>query len=356
MLITQEFQQLRKEKESNYHFLQTVVEHSGVPLMVYDEETLKITLMNKAAKELFKRPHLTNLKSIEQLDKHLFQLILKLQSGQKELIKTVIENELLHLSVLAREIKLDDRLHKLISFQNIKAELDEQEIQSWQKLIRVLTHEIKNSAIPISTLTEVINQMIVDERGELKDLSQLQQEDLDDLKIGIRTVQKRSAGLVNFVNAYGELAKIPQPKFQRVHVLELVERTEALLGPDLKRAGVKLTKAVDPALQIEADMDMVEQILINLIKNAKEALVNTEQPCIELTTFIKNHRTVIVVKDNGPGIEAEAMDQIFVPFYTTKKQGSGIGLSLSRQYMRAQKGNLTVTSSPEAGTSFFMIF
>ena len=356
MLITHEFQQLREEKESNYHFLQAVVEHSGIPLLAYDEESLKITLMNRASKELFKRPHLTNVESLEQIDKNLFQLILGLKSSEKQLIKIVVESELLHLSILAKEIKMNNKLHKLISFQNIKAELDEQEIESWQKLIRVLTHEIKNSAIPISTLTEVINQMIVDEYGELKDLSQLQQEDLDDLKIGIRTVQKRSAGLVNFVNAYGELAKTPQPKIETVNVLELVERTEALFGPEMNKTGINLIKSIDPPLEIQADVDMVEQILINLIKNAKEALTNIEEPCIEVSAFIKNHRTILVVKDNGPGIESEAMDQIFVPFYTTKKEGSGIGLSLSRQYMRAHKGNLTVNSSPGFGTAFFMIF
>ncbi|MCG8386719.1 MAG: hypothetical protein MJA30_14315, partial [Cytophagales bacterium] len=216
--ITGEFQKLRREKESNYHFLQAVVEHSAVPLVGYRENDLVITLMNEAAKDLFKKPYLKTAKALSKIDKSLGQKVLALESGQKELAKILINNELLSLSVMAKELRLDGELYKLVSFQNIKAELDEKELDSWQKLIRVLTHEIKNSAIPISTLTEVVNQMITDSDGELKDLSTLDKEDLEDLKLGIKTVQKRSKGLVNFVNAYGQLAKIPQPKIQWIEV------------------------------------------------------------------------------------------------------------------------------------------
>ncbi len=354
--ITGEFQKLRREKESNYHFLQAVVEHSAVPLVGYRENDLVITLMNEAAKDLFKKPYLKTAKALSKIDKSLGQKVLELESGQKELAKILINNELLSLSVMAKELRLDGELYKLVSFQNIKAELDEKELDSWQKLIRVLTHEIKNSAIPISTLTEVVNQMITDSDGELKDLSTLDKEDLEDLKLGIKTVQKRSKGLVNFVNAYGQLAKIPQPKIQWIEVDTLIENVLSLLQYDFKKQGIKVETSPAPSLRVQADPELVEQVLINLIKNAKEALADTPAPTIKVSCRQEKGKIILSVEDNGPGIDAETLENIFVPFYTTKKEGSGIGLSLSQQIMRAHKGNLSVHSEPGVRTCFYMFF
>lgn len=353
--ITDEFQKLRREKESNYHFLQAVVEHSGIPLIGFKQATLEVTLMNQAAKELFKKPYLKNAKSIGKIDKKLGDCMINLKSGERQLIKIVIDNKLLSLSILAKELKLDDELYKLVSFQNIKAELDEQELESWQKLIRVLTHEIKNSAIPISTLTEVVNQMITEEDGELKDLSTLDQEDLADLKIGIKTVQKRSKGLVSFVNAYGELSRIPKPKFQSIDLKQLTQDVEILLRPEMNKSSIQLINEVAPtALQI--DPELIEQVLINLLKNAREALTEASEAKIIMKTSRENEKTLLSVIDNGTGIDLETLDNIFVPFYTTKKEGSGIGLSLSKQIMRAHNGDLIVQSELGKGTAFSMVF
>jgi len=354
--ITDEFRKLRQEKESNYHFLQAVVEHSAVPLIGYRENDLEITLMNEAAKDLFKKPYLKTAKAIGRIDKSLGEKVLQLESGQKELARILINNELLSLSVMAKELRLDGQLYKLVSFQNIKAELDEKELDSWQKLIRVLTHEIKNSAIPISTLTEVVNQMITGEDGELRNLSTLDKEDLEDLKLGIRTVQKRSQGLVSFVNAYGQLAKIPQPRIERVKVSDLVTNVLSLLQYDLKKSGIKVEAFIDPSISITADPELMEQVLINLLKNAREALQGSKQPTIEIKCRVDQGKTTLSVEDNGPGIDPETLEQIFIPFYTTKKEGSGIGLSLSRQIMRAHKGNLSVHSELGAGTRFYLTF
>ena len=356
MTITEEFQKLRREKESNYHFLQAVVEHSAVPLIGYRENDLEVTLMNEAAKDLFKKPYLKNAKAIGRIDRSLGQKVLQLESGQKELAKILINNELLSLSVMAKELRLEGELYKLVSFQNIKAELDEKELDSWQKLIRVLTHEIKNSAIPISTLTEVVNQMITGDDGELRDLSTLDKEDLEDLKLGIRTVQKRSKGLVSFVNAYGQLAKIPQPKIQSVEVASLVNNVLSLLQYDFKKTGIEVKTSIDPKIYIPADPELIEQVLINLLKNAKEALKDIGSPKINIICRQEKGKIIVSVTDNGPGIDAETLENIFVPFYTTKKEGSGIGLSLSQQIMRAHKGNLSVHSEPGVGTRFHMIF
>ncbi|MEM7106925.1 MAG: ATP-binding protein [Bacteroidota bacterium] len=353
--ITDEFQKLRREKESNYHFLQAVVEHSGIPLLGFQESTLEVTLMNEAAKALFKKPYLKNAKAISKIDKKLGECVLQLKSGERELLKILVSNELLSLSIVAKELRLNGELFKLVSFQNIKAELEEQELESWQKLIRVLTHEIKNSAIPISTLTEVVNQMITEEDGELKDLSTLDQEDLADLKVGIKTVQKRSKGLVSFVNAYGELAKIPQPKFEKVDLKTLTDDVVTLLLPEMRKSNVTLINEVHTST-LQIDPELIEQVLINLVKNAREAVNGKETGKVVIRSSTDAGRMVISVVDNGSGIDGETLDNIFVPFFTTKKEGSGIGLSLSRQIMRAHKGDLVVQSQLGTGSEFSMVF
>lgn len=354
--ITHEFQKLRREKESNYHFLQAIVEHSGIPMIGFMEENQEITLMNEAAKDLFKKPYLKYVKALRKIDRQLEQAVLTLKSGEKQLLKVLIDNELLSLSVFSKEIKLDNQLYKLVSFQNIKAELDEKELESWQKLIRVLTHEIKNSAIPISTLTEVVNEMIIDENGKLKDLSALEQDDLEDLSLGLQTVEKRSKGLVKFVNAYGELARVPTPKIEVIKLKKYLEDIKRLLINEMERNHVQLVIECTDDATVKADPELIEQVIINLLKNAREALTEKKDAMITLRVIQNNSKVSIAVIDNGHGINEDTLENIFVPFYTTKNEGSGIGLSLSRQIMRAHKGSLTVHSAVDVGTEFYLGF
>ena len=354
--IMEQFKKLRNEKESNFHFLQAVVEHSGVALIGYRVKDEQITLMNQAAKTLFDKPFMTTIQNFNHIDRQLTSVIKKLQSGEKEMVKVLINNHLLNLSVLAKELKLEDEYYKLVSFQNIKAELDEKELEAWQKLIRVLTHEIKNSAIPISTLTEVINNIIIDSNGQVKDLGKLEKEDLEDVKVGMQTVLKRSKSLVNFVEAYGKLARLPEPKIKTIKVSEFFRDIENLVRNDLRKSNIELKLDIDENIKLKADPEMLEQVLINLIKNAREALGNNENPVITLKAYHEDNQVVIEIEDNGEGIEAEILENIFVPFYTTKKDGSGIGLSLSRQIIRAHGATIAVTSTPGSGTTFILRF
>ncbi|UII26097.1 HAMP domain-containing histidine kinase [Fulvivirga maritima] len=353
-IITGEFQKLRKEKESNYHFLQTIVEHATVPMLSYREDTNAINVINQAAKELFKKPFINQIDSLKLINADLTSLILRIESGQKELIKLSIDNEYLNLSVSAKQIRLEGVPYKLISLQNIKAELDEKEVESWQRLIRVLTHEIKNSAIPISTLTSVIIQLITNHDGHLIDLSTLDEEDLNDLHLGIKTIDKRSKGLVHFINAYGELAKVPQPELRTITSQELFNSIIPLFKQQLEENDIHFSLSGE-SMPLLIDHDLIEQVLINIIKNAKEALVNTKNAEIYIHTYQHKGQKIIQIDDNGPGIPKEELDNIFIPFFTTKKDGSGIGLSLSRQIMRAHNGNIQV-SSTDKGTSFYLQF
>ncbi|MBL3657366.1 sensor histidine kinase [Fulvivirga sediminis] len=353
-VITESFQNVRKEKESNYHLLQTTIEHATVPMLSYREDTNTINLINKAAKELLKKPFLQTIDALKIVNADLSTLIKNLESGQKELIKLSIDHEYLNLSVSAKQIRLEGIPYKLISLQNIKAELDEKEVESWQRLIRVLTHEIKNSAIPISTLTSVIVQLITDEHGNLADLTSLDKEDLNDLHLGIKTVDKRSKGLVNFINAYGELAKIPTPLLQPINSQELFNAILPLFKQELEESNIHFSLSGD-SISLMIDPDLIEQVLINIIKNAKEALAQTDNAEIHIMTYLHKGQATIQINDNGPGIPQEELDNIFIPFFTTKKEGSGIGLSLSRQIMRAHKGNIEAMSTPE-GSSFYLKF
>ncbi|WP_421889387.1 sensor histidine kinase [Marinoscillum sp.] len=347
-VITAEFIKLRSEKESNFHFLKTVVEHSGVPLMAYTVDDEEVTLVNQSVKALFGIPYFTKLGSLQRADSALVDTIRSLRTGDKVLVKVKISGELMYLSIVTRELILQGRRNKVIAFHNINAELDQKEVESWQKLIRVMTHEIKNSVIPISTLAEVINDMLKGNGTESSALGDLSPEDQEDLIVSIQTIEKRSKGLVKFVASYGDLARVPRPELQEVDLCELVREVVRLQEKPLHKAGIKLeTNFPKGALLLSLDAEMIQQVVINLVKNAAEALTDAGTRNGQIQLIIAKHASEVVVQvvDNGPGIEEDIMDQIFIPFFTTKKEGSGIGLSYSRQIMRAHNGNLRVKST-----------
>ena len=352
--INKVMKDLRNEKATNLLYLQTVVEHVRVAVLCFDEN-YKVQLVNKAAKELFQRPYLTSVNSLEIVSPKVVAKIMSMESGERELIKVQIGGQLNNLSVLVTTFKRQGKTYKQVSFQDIKNELEEKEIESWQKLIRVLTHEIKNSVIPISTLSDVILQMIKDE-DDKPNLAKLDEESVEDLVGGLETIETRSKGLANFVKTYDQLTKLPQPEFQQVNVKKMIERVQSLFKPDLEHRDIQLHLFSPDDLQIEADPDLIDQILINLVKNAMEAVNGREKGIIRISAMQTEQDVILTIKDNGPGIPDEILENIFVPFYTTKESGSGIGLSLSRQIMRLHRGNITCTSTEGEGTSFVLRF
>lgn len=357
-VITGEFIKLRSEKESNFHFLKTVVEHSGVPLMAYTVDDEEVTLVNQSVKTLFGIPYFTKLGSLQRADPTLVETIRSLRTGDKVLVKVKINGEMMYLSIVTRELILQGRRNKVIAFHNINTELDQKEVESWQKLIRVMTHEIKNSVIPISTLAEVINDMLKGSGEGSFALGDLSPEDQDDLIVSIRTIEKRSKGLVKFVASYGDLARVPRPELQQVDLCELVREVVRLQEKPLRKVGITLkTNFPKGALTLSLDGEMIQQVVINLVKNAAEALKDANTPNGQIQLVIAKYASEVVVQvaDNGPGIEEEILDQIFIPFFTTKKEGSGIGLSYSKQIMRAHNGNLRVKSTG-AGAVFELSF
>ena len=346
----------RIEKEIHYQYLQFIINHINLAIVCYKEDG-NIELFNPAASKLLGIGHAGNIQLFKKLDEKLYKLILKLGSGQKELIKLMINGELMDLSIHATEFKLQGIHFKLISFQNIKSELEEQELESWQKLIRVLTHEIMNSVTPVSSLSTAINEMLQDDKGNRISLSNIEKEDADDMYDSLKTIEERSKSLLNFVSSYKNLTRLPHPHFQHIHIKDIFEHVKVLMNKEMEKNNIRFDVNIGAkGMEIYADKDMIQQVLINLIVNAKDALEKRENKKIELISIRNKEKILIQVKDNGPGIDEENIDKVFVPFFTTKKKGSGIGLSLARQIIRLHKGSIFFQTEKGQGTTFTLEF
>ncbi|MDW8210394.1 MAG: ATP-binding protein [Cytophagales bacterium] len=350
------FRQVRSEKEAHCHYLRSIIHHMNIGLISFDAEG-NIKIINAAARRMLKLSgkvqHIRDLASVgsEMVDK-----LIQLPPSSRELIKLVHSTETIHLSVDATVITLQGKEYKLISLQNIQTELEEQELDAWKQLVRVLTHEIMNSVTPIASLAATLESEAEDLQTAGKSLTT---EELSDWQTALKTIQRRSEGLMRFISDFRNLTQLPEPHLKNVAVAEIFEHILRLMESDLKANEIAYhTEIIPSSLMITADREMIEQALINIVKNAIEALSNRAEGRMLWLQAYYDHTShpLIVVRDNGPGIDPDAIERIFVPFYTTKKSGSGIGLSFSRQVMRAHKGTLTVHSTLGEGAAFIMRF
>lgn len=352
-LLTSEFRRLNAEKEANHQYLDAVVEHLNVALLCLDAED-NVILMNHQAKLLFDSPYLHNLDALEKLNPDLPILVKGLKNGQHQLVNMTLAKESLQLAVYATNFQLLENDYKVISFQNIRDELEQHEIDSWHKLIRVLTHEIINSITPITALTQVIKQRLAPQDKENSAIDSLTAEEIVDLQRSISSIESRSKGLQEFVQTYQRLTTIPSPNIETIEVSVLIDSVSRLISPELEKRAIHLRYTNDGSLlRVNVDPRQIEQILINLINNAIESLSNTKDPEICIHARLANpDRVEIQVADNGSGIAHEYLDQVFVPFFTTKQDGSGIGLSISRQMAIQNQAILSVDSETERGCIF----
>jgi signal transduction histidine kinase len=281
-----------------------------------------------------------------------------MKAGEKQLIKLVVEDELQQLSVYATEFRMRGEEFLLVSLQNISSELEEKEIESWQKLIRVLTHEIMNSITPISSLASTVQDILIEESDENFKIRELDEDDVESIQQALSTISSRSQGLLTFVETYRNLTRIPRPNFRYFKVRELFDRAHVLLKPKMDKYGIVCNARLFPEeLMITADPDLIDQVVINLLLNAIDAVKETLQPEIAVTASINaSGRVSIDFADNGSGIKPDILDKVFMPFFTSKKEGSGIGLSLSRQIMHLHKGTISVKSRPGEGAVFTLVF
>ena len=338
------FRQARAEKEEQAHYLQTVVQHIGIGLIVFDSAG-EVSLINNAAKRLLGVPRLGHIADLDRVNPILTATLQHLGPQGRDLVRL----EEIQLALHASVFRLSHREHTLVALHDIGPDLDEKEMEAWQNLIRVLTHEIMNSITPIASLAATANGML--------QADALDAEATEDIRSAVSTIQRRSEGLLHFVEAYRGLTRVPAPSFEIVSVAGLFARVEQLMRPQFVKSAVELRLQVDPpSLELTADPEQVEQILINLLRNAREATAHRAGAGVDLTAYMARDKVVIEVADNGPGIVAEALGKVFIPFFTTKRDGSGIGLSLCRQIMRLHRGAIAVRSEPGVRTVFALRF
>lgn len=342
------FRATRAEKEEQALYLQMVVQHIGVGLVAFDRQG-EVSLINNAAKRLLRVNRLGNISDLESRGPGLAQTLTTLGPRRKALLRLEEDGEVRQLACFAALFRTGEEEHRLVSLHDIQSELEEQEMEAWQRLIRVLTHEIMNSITPIASLSATAEGLLQQET--------IAGEDVSDVRTAVHTIQRRSQGLLQFVDAYRDLTRVPAPDFQITPVSGLFERVTQLMAHQFQEAGVELVHAVDPpSLEVTADPAQVEQVLINLLRNACDAAGGRDGARVELTASMDRDRVVIDVADNGTGIVEEALDKLFIPFFTTKQDGSGIGLSLCRQIMRLHRGTISARSEPGVRTEFSLRF
>lgn len=348
------FKQTRAEKEEQMLFLQVIIQHINTGIISFNAEG-KIGVINNAAKHLLQIPQFRDIKDLGKLSPKLLKEVMDMKPGQRISFKV---NNGLHLIIQSASLKMGGQSWSLLSLQNINAELQSNELEAWQNLTKVLRHEIMNSITPISSLVDSLRTILDEDSYVQQEGFLIKRDGFQDIQEGLDTIANRSKGLVTFVNAYRDYTNIPEPKKELVTVKSLFENVIGLMKEELKSNHIDIHTEIIPVdLELLCDPDQITMILINLVKNASESIQNQADRTILLRALGQGDLgTIIQVEDHGSGIIPEALERIFVPFYTTKKTGSGIGLAISRQIMNLHRGSLQVTSIPNEKTIFTLNF
>lgn len=351
--INTTFKVITREKETQFHYLQKILELVDTGILSYNIDTGEVGWMNESFKKLLSIPYLKTIGSLARRDETLYSDVMEIKAGEQKIVTLQKEKQSIKLLLSATAFQTDGMMYKLLAFQNVSGALDENESQAWQKLLSVMTHEIMNSVAPISSLAGTLQNRLDHYRIE-----QGTPEGLEDLELGIDTIKRRSEGLLKFAETYRNLSKITTLNLQKNLIRDIFENLYQLMQPTLIQKNIDLEiNLKDPEITLEADTNLLDQVLINLLVNAIEAVKEREEPKIILSAYIQpDNRVVIKVVDNGVGIPKELTDKIFIPFFSTRKTGSGIGLSLCKQIMLLHKGNIQVQSIPGEGTSFLLQF
>lgn len=353
--IIRNFRLIRLDKEAEHQFFRATVDHIPFGIIAFNQKD-RVEMVNDAFLELFQVKGITQLESLSGVWPGLPGLMRSLSDRQELLKQVSISGSLHHLIFLASRFKLQQQEISLISVRDISREMDRNELEAWQKLLRVLRHEILNSITPIKLLANNLSVMLNPE-GELIAISSLSSDEILQMKTGLETIHRRATGLSNFLDAYSNLYRVPDLQLKQVHVTEMVERIMQLFKDQLqvRKISQEFT-CPDPGLTILMDERMIEQVLINLVKNSLDALNESDKPSILVFSKIIDRKPVIGVKDNGQGIPSDQLESIFVPFYSTKEGGTGIGLSFSQHVMRLHQGQLKVSTTAGQGCEFQLVF
>jgi len=354
--INSTFKVISKEKETQYQYLQKILELVDTGIISYEMDNGTVVWMNEAFKKILGIPYLKTIHSLEKKDNILYQRILALSNGESQVLTIGRDHNHFKILLSATAFQTDGKKYKLIAFKNVNEALEETESNAWQRLLSVMTHEIMNSVAPISSLADTLKNMLEHSMQEFEGHAQAGM--LEDIELGVNTIKRRSEGLLKFAETYRSLNKITSLNLKKVFVKDLFGNLRHLMQPTLAQKEIQLELVLkDPGMMLQIDIHLVEQVLINLLVNAMEAVRGRENPRIVLSAAAtSDNRTMIKVADNGVGMPAELLDKIFIPFFSTRKNGSGIGLSLCKQIMMLHKGNIQVQSTENEGTAFYLLF
>ncbi len=352
--IMERFRDSRQSQEQELRRLKALIEHVPVPLISLKPDG-ELELHNNASRRLFGHARSNQLQDLEQFGQEFPKRLVEIQAGERHLVNFVVDDIERNLAVAATKISLGDQSEKVLSLQDIQSELDSIQMQSWQELVRVLTHEIMNSITPVASLAKTTGDLVndsianVDARQDLANLAELREE-LVDIKSAVDTVSRRSDGLMAFVQSYRRLTHLPVPGKSPCRLDAVFADVSQLVSAQWQDKAIHLACEVEPqTLSVQADRDLIEQVLINLLRNAEQALEGRPDASVRLGARLNRRGQVLIeVQDNGPGISEELATKVFVPFFTTKREGSGVGLALTRQVMIAHGGSVSLVR-PQVG-------
>ena len=338
----------RVQNRFQQQFYEELISHSTSGLLAYDEIG-QVKLVNPPVLGFLGLHHLSSMKTIENRFPAFYQSINNLQPGKTIVYKFLSEGDTLPLQIRSSLFNFGEKRYRLLAFQNIKTELDEKEVEAWQNLFRILSHEIMNSIAPITSLAQTIARSLPKEGSEI---SSSEKVDYNRIKRIATTIEEQSNLMMSFVEKYRKLYKIPEPDIKAINVEDWLTRFRILYHQEMLEKGIKFDVQSSQVDSFSADDNLISQVIVNLLRNAQQALSGLENGNIRLSVSKNGEYTNIVVEDNGTGIPEEYTNQIFIPFFTTNPGGNGIGLAISRQIVLRHGGTITFSSVPEKGTKF----
>jgi signal transduction histidine kinase len=354
--LNRHFQDIRLQNEYNEKYYKTLIRNSATGILVLNERN-EVELMNEVASRYAGiSPDSTNPNILKVKNTLFYEAICKLQPGENQTYRQISGNTIQMLLFNAILFQKNEEFVKLVSIQDIRQELESRELESYRKLIRVLTHEIMNLLSPLNSVAVSLNAAYHPANQPIR-LTALNEEILKTTLNSIEIINEQSIGLMNFVNNYRRLSRIPTPEIEPFETDEWIDQLRIVYSERMKEKGISFEINVERGIrQITADKKLINQVVINLMNNAMDAVLEKEKSRL-ITLDIENaphHRIWISISNNGPEIPPEVLDKIFVPFFTTKKEGSGIGLSICQEIMKLHQGSLTVVSRPEDFTTFII--
>ncbi|WP_289007387.1 ATP-binding protein [uncultured Parabacteroides sp.] len=353
--ITDAFLNLAREKEAQQHYLKEMLELVDTGILAYDIETYETLWMNDAFTTMLNIPHIKNINWLKKQNEGLFNELLDIPVNESTLLTIHARKQTIKTMTNASVFQTGGKTYKLIAFHNVSATMEEVESGAWKGLLNVMTHEIMNSIVPVSSLSDTLRRKI----HALKETSSpLSEPDVEDMEFALDTIHRRSDGLLRFAETYRSLSQKIVPDMKFYNLYELLNAIHSLMNLSLQQKGIGFTLKTDnPDVTAYMDRDLIEQVIINFVTNATYAVKEKENPEIHLFSGCDNEEhPYITVADNGCGISDAIRDKIFIPFFSSKKNGNGIGLSISREIVKLHNGKLHVQSQEGAGSAFTVLF